>query len=86
MNRYTATDSTGEVFKRGSKNRTYTHCIVAEWTNGYIESSWAGSPELAAARATTFDNKRNQIGKTDKYGWTHQNEIIRVEIIEAQEA
>jgi hypothetical protein len=86
MNKYTATDSKGEVFKRGSKNRTYTHCVVAEWTNGYVESSWAGSPDLAAARAQTFDNKRNIIGTADKYGYIWKNEIIRVEILEAKEA
>jgi len=86
MNKYTATDSKGEVFKRGSKNRTYTHCVVAEWANGYVEASWAGSPKLAAARAQTFDNKRNIIGTADKYGYVRQNEIIRVEILEAQEA
>ena len=86
MNKYTATDSKGQLFKRGSKNRTYTHCVVAEWSNGEVESSWAGSPTLAAARAQTFDNKRNMIGTADKYGYVWKNEIIRVEILEAQEA
>jgi Ni,Fe-hydrogenase I small subunit len=70
MNKYTATDSKGQLFKRGSKNRTYTHCVVAEWSNGEVESSWAGSPTLAAA----------------KYGYVWKNEIIRVEILEAKEA
>jgi len=86
MNRYTATDSNGVVYKRGSKNRTYTHCVIAEWTGGYTESSWAGSPALAAARAQTFDNKRNRIGTKDKYGYTYTGEVVRVEILEAKEA
>jgi len=86
VNKYTATDSKGQTFTRGSKNRTYTHCIIAEWSTGYVESSWAGTPALAVARAKTFDNKRNQIGVTDQHGWTWQSEIVRVEILEAQEA
>lgn len=86
MNKYTATDSNGVVYKRGSKNRTYTHCVIAEWTGGYVVSSWAGSPELAAARAQTFENKRNQIGKQDKYGYTYTGEVIRVEVLEARPA
>ncbi len=84
MNRYTVTDSKGQVFKRGSRNRTYTHCIVAEWSTGRVESSWAGTPELAEARRRTFENKRGIIGTQDKhYGHVWQSEVVRVEVIEA---
>jgi hypothetical protein len=86
VNKYTATDSTGTVYKRGSKNRTYTHCVIAEWANGWVDASWAGTPALAAARAQTFDNKRNIIGTPDKYGYVRHNEVIRVEILEAKGA
>lgn len=70
MNKYEATDSRGKLHKRGSKNRTYTHCVVAYREtdtvtyNGqevYIgpEVSWAGSPALAEARAKTFRNYKS---------------------------
>jgi hypothetical protein len=85
MNKYQAVDSTGNLYKRGSKTRTYTHCVIAEYTNGYIESTWAGNADLAASRAQTFNNKRHQIGKKDKYGCTYQNEVVRVEVLEAKE-
>ena len=89
MTKYEATDSRGKLHKRGTKNRTYTHCVVAYRAtdtityNGqevYIgpEVSWAGSPALAEARANTFRNYR---------GYDDPTRIIypHVEIIEARE-
>jgi hypothetical protein len=80
MTKYEATDSKGKLHKRGTKNRTYTHCVVAypknetvivgdtEYPNGPTVS-WAGSPALAMARAKTFRG----------YGYPH------VEIVEARQ-
>lgn len=55
MTKYEATDSKGRVHTRGTK-RTYTHAVIADWESGNVEVSWAGRPDLADARATTFRN------------------------------
>ena len=88
MNKYEAVDSRGKLHKRGTKNRTYTHCVVAYREtdtityNGkevYIgpEVSWAGSPALAEARAKTFRNQTGYLGDNTRTVYPH------VEIIEA---
>lgn len=84
MTKYEATDSKGRVYKRGTKNRTYTHAVVGyrareivthhtepqRWEiSDKYEVSWAGSAALAEARAKTFYN----------YG------LQDIEIIEARE-
>lgn len=80
MTKYEATDSRGKLHKRGTKNRTYTHCVVAYRETDTITYngqevylgptvSWAGSAALAEARAKTFTG----------YGYPH------VEIVEARQ-
>ena len=85
--KFTATDSKGQVFTRGSQNRTYTHCVVAEYDFGQVEASWAGSPELAASRARSFENlmgiKGQPLRLRDGSTVTAQSEIVRVEILTA---
>ena len=89
MNRHEAIDSRGQLHKRGSKNRTYTHCVVAyrDYTIHTVsgqevylgpEVSWAGSLALAEARAKTFRNYR---------AYDDPSRVIypHVEIIEARQ-
>lgn len=53
----------GTTFKRSSEGRIYTHAVIAlrnpetlEGRSGWELLGWAGSPELAKARATTARN------------------------------
>lgn len=89
MTKYEATDSKGRLHKRGTKNRTYTHCVVAHYAeetfivNGVEHRlepkvSWAGNPALAEARANTFRNYT-------PYGDSTRKVFAHVEIIEARE-
>lgn len=89
MTKYEATDSRGKLHKRGTKNRTYTHVVVGYYThetytiNGEEHRSepkvsWAGSPELAEARANTYRNYT-------PYGDPTTKVFAHVEIIEARE-
>ena len=89
MTKYEATDSRGKLHKRSTKNRTYTHCVVAyratdtityDGKEVYIgpEVSWAGSLALAEARAKTFSNYK-------RYDDPNRSAYLHIEIIEARE-
>lgn len=76
--RYEAVSDTGKVFKRETRDRRYTHCVVThirqhEWQGrtwpGYCKAEWAGSLPLAQRNASSKKGEN----------------VVRVEILEARE-
>lgn len=66
-NKYQVTDSKGQVHKRTSLNRTYTHAVVIHYAarpadgdymgrKAYSKAAWAGSHELAA-KSAAYESK-----------------------------
>lgn len=61
-NKYQVTDSKGQVHKRTSLERTYTHCVVVHlppWKNGdpaRSRAEWARTLDLAEKNARSWRN------------------------------